>query len=70
MRSLLNVKQAARILNVHPISLYKLISKKKVPFIKEPGIGVRFDPVSLEIWIRKAENNPSSDKKQNGKIVN
>jgi len=58
MRTLLTVNEAAKLLHVHPVSLYRLIGKKKIPFIKIEGIGVRFDPERLEIWVREAEIEP------------
>ena len=58
MRTLLNVDEAAKFLHIHPISLRRLVSKKKIPFIKRYGIGVKFNPERLESWVREAEIEP------------
>ena len=63
MRTLLNVEEAAKFLNIHPISLRRLVSKKEIPFIKRYGIGVKFSPERLESWVQEAEFEPSNDKK-------
>lgn len=43
MQNLITVKKAAEILQVHPHSIYRMISNKAIPFIKLPGVGIRFD---------------------------
>lgn len=61
MRSLLNVNEASKLLNVHPTHLRRLVSKKRIPFIKgELGIGVKFDPEKLESWIKAGEVAPET----------
>ena len=71
MRTLLNVNEAAKILHIHPMSLRQLVSKRKIPFIKRLGIGVKFDPDRLESWIREGEIEPGSKriKKKNSRIL-
>lgn len=55
MTTLLTIKEAAERLKVHPQQLYKLVYAKKVPFIRKPGVGVRFDPDTLDAWVREGE---------------
>ena len=58
MRSLLTVDEAAKLLHIHPTNLRRLVSKRKIPFIKREGIGVKFNPERLEAWIEEAEIEP------------
>lgn len=58
MRPLLTVDEAARLLHVHPTNLRRLVSKRKIPFIKKPGLGVKFNPEKLEAWIQEGEVEP------------
>ncbi len=63
MRSLINVDEAAKLLHIHPTNLRRLVSKRKIPFIKREGIGVKFNPERLEAWIKEAEIEPDGYKK-------
>jgi excisionase family DNA binding protein len=64
LRPLLNVAAVAKILNCHETHIRRLVSKKKIPFIKgELGIGVKFNPDRLEAWIEEAEIEPDGNKK-------
>lgn len=63
MRPLLNVDQVAKLLHIHPTNLRRLVSKRKIPFIKREGIGVKFNPERLEAWIEEAEVEPDGNKK-------
>ena len=58
MRSLLTVDEAAKPLHIHPTSLRRLVSKRKIPFIKRDGIGVKFNIEKLEAWVREGEVEP------------
>lgn len=53
MKPLLTVRELAKLLKVHEVSVRRLISKKIIPFLKIPGIGVRFLPDEIEKWIKK-----------------
>ena len=55
MRKLLTVIQAAELLNVHKITLYKLIEAKKIPHIRKKGLGIRLDPDELDKWTKSGE---------------
>jgi len=59
MRTLLTVEEAAKFLHIHPMSLRRLVSKRKIPFIKREGIGIKFNIEKLEAWVREGEIEPS-----------
>ena len=63
MRPLLNVDQTAKLLHIHPTNLRRMVSKKKIPFIKREGIGIKFDPERLESWLQEGEIEPGDAKK-------
>lgn len=58
MRALLNVDEAAKLLHVHPTNLRRLVSKRKIPFVKREGLGVKFDPERLEEWVKEGTVEP------------
>jgi excisionase family DNA binding protein len=55
LKPLLKIKEAAQLLKVHPHHLYRLIGKKAVPYLKIPGVGIRFDLDQIEKWIAQNE---------------
>jgi len=55
MRKLLTVIQAAEMLGIHRITLYKLIEAKKIPHIRKEGLGIRLDPDQLDNWTESGE---------------
>ena len=55
MKKLLTVIQAAEMLEIHRITLYKLIEDKKIPHIRKKGLGLRLDPDQLEAWVKEGE---------------
>ena len=55
MKKLLTVTQAAEMLNIHKITLYKLIYARKIPYIRKEGMGLRLDPDQLEAWVKQGE---------------
>jgi len=50
MNTLLTVPEAAKILNVHPNSIYKGIKAGDIPAYKIPGIGIRLRLEEIEDW--------------------
>lgn len=66
MNKLLTVIQAAELLGIHRISVYKLIYARKIPFIRIKGIGLRFNPDSLEAWAKQSEVEASGHSKKTG----
>ena len=59
MERLLTVREAAELLSIHPKSLYKLISQRRIPFIRKPGIGYRFRFSDLKKWLEEDLEIPS-----------
>ena len=55
MNVLLTIKEAAGLLKIHPQHLYRLIGKRAVPYLKIPGVGIRFDLDQVEKWIAENE---------------
>ena len=55
MKKLLTVIQAAEMLGIHRITLYKLIEDKKIPHIRKKGMGIRLDPDQLDKWTKSGE---------------
>ncbi len=49
--SLVTVKQLSSFLNLHPNTIYKLVEKGEIPFIKRKGVGVRFRKENIEVWL-------------------
>jgi len=58
MRPLLNCREASKLLNIHETNLRRMVSKKTVPYIKKPGLGVKFDPEKLEAWVQEGQVEP------------
>lgn len=52
MSSLLNAKQAAKLLNINVFTLYSLSRRKTIPTIKI-GKLVRYDQNDLETWLQE-----------------
>ena len=63
--ALLRVRDAAKVLMIHPGSLYRLCAKRGVLFYRIPGVGLRFRPSDLERFIDRAKRT----KKDLGAIV-
>jgi excisionase family DNA binding protein len=60
------VKEAAHFLKLYPLSLYHLISERRLPVIRISSRCVRFSRRALEAWIaEKAVPARSSDSNQN-----
>jgi len=53
MRELLTARETAGFLKISLVNLYQLTSRKKIPHIKKPGIGLRFDRGALEAWLQE-----------------
>ena len=51
MRELLTVNELAALLKVHPKTVRAWVKQGKIPVIKMPGRGVRFDQDKIEKWI-------------------
>ena len=49
---LLTYAQAAILLGVKVSTLYSWVCRRRLPFIRLSGRGVRFDQLQLEAWLR------------------
>jgi excisionase family DNA binding protein len=48
----LTVHEAAAILRVHPISIYRGCSARRIPHAKAAGVGIRIDRADLERFMQ------------------
>lgn len=53
-RRWLTVAEVAKFLNCHPISVYRLCSRRKLPHAKAAGVGIRIDRKDLERYLDNA----------------
>jgi excisionase family DNA binding protein len=68
MGELLDVAGAARILGLSTATVYSLVERRRIPFVRMPaGQGeartVRFDPSALEAWIFQHTVKPQNGAK-------
>ena len=66
MQKLLNVQQAADLLDLKVKTIYTYVCKKKIPYVKL-GARVLFQPEKLEMWVNQCaidsiKNSVSKDK--------
>lgn len=52
-RRWLKVSEAAEYIGLHPKSLYRSCSRRKIPYSKVPGIGVRIDKRELDALLER-----------------
>ena len=57
--SLFTVKQLSSFLNLHPNTIYKLVEKGEIPFIKIKGVGIRFREEEIKAWLEEGSNKAS-----------
>ncbi len=55
MKNVFTVKELAKYLNLHPITVYKLLQKDKIPAFKI-GKNWRFNKESIDKWRMDKEN--------------
>jgi excisionase family DNA binding protein len=53
MTKLLTVRELALSLGCHPVTVYRLLKKGGIPFIKKKGIGIRFRKADVDTWLDK-----------------
>ena len=53
MSKLLTVKDLSAFLGMHPNTIYKLVEKGEIPFIKRKGVGIRFRKEDIEVWLNQ-----------------
>jgi excisionase family DNA binding protein len=51
----LTVLEVSRLLQIHPVSVYKLCYKRRIPFLKHPGIGIRIPREELNRHLAQAK---------------
>ena len=51
MERLLTVRETSATLNIHPQTVYRLVSGGELPSIRRTGMGIRFRREDLEAWI-------------------
>ena len=54
---LLKIQDISEALNLAPITLYKLVSARKIPFVKL-GSRVLFEPEKIAAWIEERSVKP------------
>ena len=55
---LLSVKELSSYLSVSPCALYRFVKKREIPFIRRPGLGLRFRPNAVDEWLEKHSQKP------------
>ena len=53
MSQLFTVKDLSSFLSLHQTTVYKLVEKGEIPFIKRRGVGIRFRKEEIEDWLNK-----------------
>ena len=64
MQDLLTVAQVAVLLRVHLKTIYKLVRDNRIPHLRIPGVGIRFDKSQVSGWIEKGFSPPLKKKCQ------
>jgi excisionase family DNA binding protein len=57
-RRWLKVSEAGQYLGLHPKSVYRSCSQRKIPFSRAPGIGIRIDKLELDALLERQGINP------------
>jgi excisionase family DNA binding protein len=57
-RRWLKVSEAGEYLGLHPKSVYRSCSQRKIPFSRAPGIGVRIDKRELDALLERQGIGP------------
>jgi excisionase family DNA binding protein len=48
----LNAAELARLLNVHKLTIYRLVQQGRIPALHVTGTCIRFDPRRVAEWLR------------------
>ena len=51
MKPLLTVKDVAKLLRCSTYQVYRLTSKKRIPYLKVAGGAIRFNPDEMDTWL-------------------
>ncbi len=65
---LMNATEAARVLKVPRWSLYDLVRRNAIPHVKLSERRIRFDPVTLQQWIKAGGNAQANAAQTNGDL--
>ena len=57
---LISVQQLSKKINFTPMTIYRWVKDRRIPFVKMPGNDIRFDKATIENWI---ENRTIKSKK-------
>lgn len=60
-KRLLTYQEASHVLSIKVNTLYALVSRRELPFIRLSGRMVRFDRDELERWIEERKVEPASE---------
>jgi excisionase family DNA binding protein len=52
MEKLLTIKECAKLLHLADITLYKMVYRREIPFVKI-GRSVRFSEVKINAWLQR-----------------
>jgi excisionase family DNA binding protein len=61
MQGLLSITQASELLGLRPSTLYKMVCKRTINFVKL-GSRVLFAPESLARWVEERSHEPAAPK--------
>jgi excisionase family DNA binding protein len=62
VEKLVGVKEVAEMLGIPTHAVYRLVSSKKIPYIKFRDRGIRFSPSDLKEWIDANKFRPNGGK--------
>ena len=51
MTELISVQQLSEKINFTPMTIYRWVKARKIPYIKMPGNDIRFDKDKIDKWI-------------------
>lgn len=55
---LLTVSGLSAYLSVSPSTVYRLMRSREIPYLKQPGLGIRFRQSDIEAWIERTQKKP------------
>jgi excisionase family DNA binding protein len=65
-KRLFTVKEAAEYLALSPITLYHLVHKREIPFVKLRPKALRFDKQDLDRLVEKVKSKTAKDAENDG----
>lgn len=55
------MREVADYLNLHPQTIYNLVSRSQIPQIRIPGVGIRFKKAAIDAWLDKNTYKTAND---------